>query len=53
MPAETLFKQLKAHNILVRYFDKPRINEFLRVTIGTDGDMQTFVQTLKQIVGRL
>ncbi len=51
IPAETLFYELKAQNILVRYFDKPRINEFLRVTIGTDDDMQTFVQTLKQIVG--
>lgn len=48
--AETLFRQLKAQNILVRFFNKPRINEFLRVTIGTDEDMQTFVQTLSKIV---
>ena len=47
--AETLFRQLRARNILVRYFDKPRINEFLRITIGTDADMQTFVQALSKI----
>jgi len=49
--AETLFTQLKAQNILVRFFDKPRIKEFLRITIGTDEDMQIFVQTLRQIAG--
>ncbi len=47
--AEMLFTQLKAQNILVRYFDKPRINKFLRITIGTDADMQTFVQALSKI----
>ena len=50
IPAERLFTQLKAQNILVRYFDKPRINAFLRVTIGTDEDMQTFVQIVSTIV---
>jgi len=50
IPAETLFSQLREQNILVRYFDKPRINEFLRVTIGTDEDMQTFVQALSRMV---
>jgi len=48
--AETLFSKLKAQNILVRYFNKPRINEFLRITIGTDADMQTFVNALSKIV---
>ncbi len=48
--AETLFGALKSENILVRYFDKPRINEFLRVTIGTNADMQTFVLTVRQII---
>ena len=50
IPAEKLFTQLKTHNILVRYFDKPRINEHLRVTIGTDADMQTFIQTVSNLV---
>ncbi len=53
IPAEMLFTQLKAHNILVRYFDKPRINKYLRVTIGTDADMQTFVQVLSKIVKQI
>ena len=48
--AAVLFRQLREKGVLVRYFDKPRINEYLRVTIGTSSDMKTFVKTLKQIL---
>lgn len=33
--AETLYRRLKADNILVRYFDHPRLEHSLRITIGT------------------
>lgn len=49
-PAETLFKQLREKGILVRYFNKPRINQYLRVTIGTDEEMRAFIEAVKEIV---
>ncbi len=48
--ARELYTRLKDENILVRYFDKPRIDEYLRVTIGTDADMQTFIEKISKIV---
>jgi histidinol-phosphate aminotransferase len=44
--AAHLYQQLKTHGILVRYFNKPRINEYLRITIGTDAEMQAFIDNL-------
>lgn len=51
--ARELYSRLKNENILVRYFDKPRINDYLRVTIGTDADMQTFIEKTAQIVAEV
>ena len=47
--AAYLFKKLREKGVLVRYFDKPRINEYLRVTIGTPSAMHALVAALKQI----
>jgi histidinol-phosphate aminotransferase len=44
--AESLYQQLKTNGILVRYFNKPRINEYLRITIGTAAEMQAFIDKL-------
>ena len=46
--ASELAAELRACGIIVRYFNKPRINQFLRITIGTDEQNQRLVQTLKQ-----
>jgi histidinol-phosphate aminotransferase len=48
--AETLFKQLRERGILVRYFNKPRISNYLRVTIGTPPDMEAFLSALQEIL---
>ena len=48
-PARELFTQLKARGILVRYFDKPRIDNFLRITVGTDAEMDALLETLKEL----
>ncbi|MDD4494639.1 MAG: histidinol-phosphate transaminase [Eubacteriales bacterium] len=45
-PAEHLFTKLKENGILVRYFNKPRISNYLRISIGTDEQMQELVQEL-------
>jgi histidinol-phosphate aminotransferase len=48
--AADLYRQLKARGILVRYFSAPRVDNYLRVTIGTDAEMQTFLNTLKELL---
>ncbi len=48
--AEKIFFALRERNIIVRYFDKPRINEFLRVSIGTDREMDAFLEAVTEIV---
>lgn len=48
--AQTLFTQLRERRIIVRYFDKPRINEFLRISIGTDDEMNTLIEVLREIL---
>lgn len=45
-----IFSALKEKNIYVRYWNKPRINEFMRISIGTDEDMQTLIETLEEIL---
>ncbi|MBO4997909.1 MAG: histidinol-phosphate transaminase [Lachnospira sp.] len=46
--AKDIFEMLKEQDIYVRYFDKPRIDNYLRVTIGTDEQMQQFIDALKR-----
>lgn len=46
--AGELAAELRERGIIVRYFNKPRINQFLRITIGTDEQNQRLVETLKQ-----
>ena len=49
--AKDIFEQLKARDIFVRYFNQPRIDNFLRITIGTDKEMEELVSALKDIIG--
>jgi histidinol-phosphate aminotransferase len=49
LPAERFFLALKEKGILVRYFKKPRIDNYLRISIGTDEDMDTFLRIVKEI----
>ena len=48
--AKILYQKLRDNGILVRYFDKPKIDNFLRVTIGTDEEMKEFIKCLKKIL---
>ncbi|GAA5588435.1 histidinol-phosphate aminotransferase [Acinetobacter calcoaceticus] len=48
LDAGQLAQQLREQGIIVRYFNKPRINQFLRITVGTDEQNMRLVQTLKQ-----
>jgi len=45
--AKDIFEALKAQNIFVRYWNKPRINNYLRISMGTDEQMDTMLEFLK------
>ena len=49
VPAKTLFAHLREEGILVRYFDLPRIDNFLRISIGADHDMEALVSALEKL----
>ncbi|EZI44718.1 histidinol-phosphate transaminase [Acinetobacter baumannii] len=46
--AGQLAQKLREQGIIVRYFNKHRINQFLRITVGTNEQNARLVQTLKQ-----
>lgn len=48
--AETLYKQLREQRILIRYFATKPIDQFVRITIGTDEDMKKLLTTIKQLL---
>ncbi len=50
VPAKEIFTKAREYGVIVRYFDKPRINNFLRISIGTDAEMDRFVEILKEIL---
>jgi histidinol-phosphate aminotransferase len=45
-----LFAALRERGILVRHFNKPRIENYLRISIGTDGDMDSFLAACEAIL---
>ena len=45
--AKDIFEAAKKEKIYVRYFDKPRIDNYLRISIGTDKQMKVLVEFLK------
>ncbi len=48
IPARELFAALKEVGIYVRYFDRPRIDNYLRISIGTDEEMNVLLTFLQQ-----
>ena len=46
VPAEEIYQALREQDIYVRYFKKPRIDNYLRITIGTDSEMQALIDFL-------
>jgi histidinol-phosphate aminotransferase len=47
---KALFEALKQEKIYVRHFDKDRIRNYLRITIGTREEMETLLTTLKRLL---
>ena len=51
MSGQTLFEKLKAEQVFVRHFSKPeRIADYLRISIGTDQQMQKLISILERII---
>ncbi|MBS6397283.1 MAG: histidinol-phosphate transaminase [Clostridiales bacterium] len=50
--ARELFEALKKEDIYVRYFSLPRIDNYLRVTIGTDEQMEIFYEFLRRYMNK-
>jgi histidinol-phosphate aminotransferase len=46
------FATLREKGILVRHFNKEKIKDYLRVSIGTDKDMDTFLDVCEKIIRR-
>lgn len=51
IPAEEIFKYLKEKNIYVRYWNKPRINNHLRISVGTDEEAKILINALEELLG--
>jgi len=47
--AKWLFDYLREQGILVRYFSQPRIDEYLRITVGTQAQCQALITALEKI----
>lgn len=48
--AEQLYLLLKEKGVLVRYFNKPRISDYLRITIGTNDEMDVLLKHLSAMI---
>ena len=49
-PAEDLAMLLREQGIIVRHFSKPRIDQYLRVTIGTEDQNNLLIENLQKIL---
>jgi histidinol-phosphate aminotransferase len=46
-PARAVYEGLKERRILVRYFDKPGLEDCLRISVGSDAETAAFVSALE------
>ena len=50
VPGGTLYRRLKEKGVLVRHWDKPEIADYCRVTIGSRGQMDVFLEKVREIL---
>ncbi len=46
--AQSLYNGLRSKGILIRYFNKPKISDYLRITIGTDDEMEALINAIRE-----
>ena len=49
-PAKTWLRLLRDRKILVRWFDQPRVRDYLRITIGTPAEAEALLHAVKSIL---
>lgn len=49
--AKELYEYLREKNIFVRYFNLPRIDNYLRISVGTDEEAQILMKALEEKIG--
>lgn len=52
IPAQQIFQALREADIYVRYWNRPRISNYLRITVGTDRQMDHLLSFLEDYVGK-
>ena len=50
--AKEIFEYLREKGIFIRFFNKPRIDDRLRITIGTDDEMAQMITQIKAFMGK-
>lgn len=50
VPAQVIFDKLREKHIFVRHFSTPRIDNYLRISIGTDQEMDRFLEETEKII---
>ncbi len=50
--ARVIFERLRERAIVVRYFDARRLNNALRISVGTDQEIDTLLDAIRQILGK-
>jgi histidinol-phosphate/aromatic aminotransferase/cobyric acid decarboxylase-like protein len=50
IPAAKLYEELRKRNILIRYFKKAKIDNYLRITVGSAEEMQAFTDAVAEIM---
>lgn len=48
----SLYEALREKNVLIRYFNTKPIDQYVRITIGTDEEMKQLIEHIKQIIMR-
>ena len=49
IPGGELYRKLKEKGVLVRHFDKPRLENRLRITVGSEAQMEALLTALKEL----
>jgi histidinol-phosphate aminotransferase len=47
---QKIFEYLRENKIIVRHFNKPKISEYLRITIGTQEQMEALISQIKELL---
>ena len=47
--AKEIYQELRERKILIRYFEQPRLDDCLRITVGTDEEIDALLDNLAEI----